>query len=141
MNNKPLLEAEDLVRAISDCPSLSEGLRSRILAEAVVARSLDRSHQKRERLITSCGLSLLVGLAVWTQSMLFFSHVSSVKQKMEVSEARQSAPKTPVTDISEKAEGLSALMAMSQVGEWEHVDAVTHLRKMNRQAFRGFAGL
>ena len=70
MVDESLPEIEQLVRELSDSPPLSVGLRERIIAESVAALSVDRRVARRQKAISVCGLSLLLGLTVWFQLLL-----------------------------------------------------------------------
>lgn len=130
-------EIEELVREISESPPLSVGLRERIIAESVTALSADRRERRRHRAIAACGLSLLLGCTVWFQSLLI---PASAARRFERNTPSPEATSGRIAQVDRSAEGLSALMAMSEIGDWGHVEAVTRLREMHRQTLWMFSG-
>ena len=137
MVNETFPEIEELVREISDSPPLSVGLRERIIAESVAALSADRRETRRHTVIAACGMSLLLGFMFWTQSLLIpaaAAKLSGMNTPSPKAIDRRIAQADPSTN------GLSALMAMSEIGDWGHVEAVTRLREMHRQTLGMFSG-
>jgi hypothetical protein len=45
-----------------------------------------------------------------------------------------------ITRTNPSTESLSALMAMSEIGDWGHVEAVIRLREIHRQTLGMFSG-
>ena len=130
-------EIEELVREISDSPPLSCGLRERIIAESMAALSVDRRETRRHRAIAACGLSLLLGVSFWFQSPMI---PASAARLLEVNTPSPDATGGRIAQADPSADGLSALMAMSEIGDWGHVEAVTRLREMHRQTLGMFSG-
>lgn len=137
MVDEAFQEIEELVRNITDSPSLSVGLRDRIIAASVTALSTDRREARRQNVIVACGLSLLLGFTVWFQSLLIPATAARIS---EMNTPALEATDSRIARVDPSADGLSALMVMSEVGDWGHVEAVTRLREMHRQALWMFSG-
>ncbi len=138
MVDEAFQEIEELVREIIDPPPLSVGLRERIIAASVTVLSEDRRAARRQNVIVACGLSFLLGFTLWFQPLLIPAAAAKI--------SKMNAPSREATDsriaqVDPSADGLSALMAMSEVGDWGHVEAVTRLREMHRQTLWMFSGL
>jgi len=129
-------DIEELLREISESPPLSVGLRERVIAESVTALAADRREARRQNVHVACGLSLLLGFTIWFQSLLIPAAAAKISAmntpSLEATDSR-------IAQVDPSADGLSALMAMSEIGDWGHVEAVTRLREMHRQALWMFS--
>jgi len=130
-------EIEELVREMSESPALSVGLRERIIAESVTALSRDRREARRQNTIIACGVPLVLGITLWFQSLLIPAAAAKISKMNTLS---LKAPGSRMAHVDPSTDGLSALMAMSEVGDWGHVEAVTRMREMHRQALWMFSG-
>jgi len=126
---------EELVRSVAELPRLPADLRDRVL-ETFNHKCRVRTIQRR--------VASAAGLLVLVVALVPHLPRPSVPVAAESSATYQHADRQPDSNQAEVIDwsaGLSAVISMSEIGDWGHVEAVIQLRKMNRRALGSVVSL
>lgn len=130
-----LIEDEELLRRAADHPALSAGLRERVIAAVLRARRIDAI--RRRVCLSVCCLLAFVGFLASQQTL-----VSPLRASVMAADTTGAADDSvsPMYRKPTPFTGPAELMAMSEVGDWGHVEAVLRFRAVRRdKVFHAFA--
>ena len=122
-------DVEDFVRAGSDCPALSLGLRERIIASAVTAQASDVRQMRRGRAGVVLGLSLALAMFVGRQPLLSAAHWDVVLSPLALEKLE-----VPWDD-EEALVDSSATYAPDRLS-WRQVESLSRLRRWHMDTLR-----
>lgn len=135
MPDASLREIESLLQETPDLPVLSDGLRERILAEAAAVQSDELYQAGRQQTASACTLCLLLAATLSMQSLSVSKAVAHFTQQ-----AQQKAVPVEFRVLAGELPGEHPAVAVSsaEIGGWEHVEAMNHLRAAQQRMLRGF---
>jgi hypothetical protein len=126
---------EELVLSIAELPPLPADLRDRVL---------DTFHRKCRVRAVQRRVASAAGLLVLFVALLPHLPRPFVPVAAETGAAyqhRDMQSESDTAEVTDWSAGLSAVISMSEIGDWGHVEAVIQLRKMNRQALGSVVSL
>ena len=120
---------EELVRAGDDCPGVAQGLRERIIAEAVSARALSARQSQRGRVRVVLGLSLALALFVGLQPSLCTVRPEAIVFSLVLKKVENSLNRDSAAAVSTLTNGPDRL-------DWNQVESMTRLRRWQARVLR-----